>query len=142
MTGFLLDTNCVCELVRIEPDPCVLSWVRAADENLLDLSVLTLGEIRRGAALLPAGRRRIEVEKWLETELPTQFADRLLPINAEIAEVWGSMAGQTRLKGITIPIIDGLIAATAKHHDLTIVTRNVKDFRMWGIPVTNPWEPA
>jgi predicted nucleic acid-binding protein len=139
MNGFLLDTNCLSELVRLQPNPRVLAWARSVDEILLHLSVLTLGEIRKGVTLLSDGRRRSQLEHWLEVELPAQYADRLLPINAEIAEIWGAMAAEAQLRGIAMPIIDGLIAATAKHHELTIVTRNVKDFRMWGISVTNPW---
>jgi len=139
MNGFLLDTNCLSELVRLQPNPRVLAWAHSVNEILLHLSVLTLGEIRKGVALLSAGRRRSQLEHWLEVELPTQYADRLLPISAEVAEIWGAMAAEAQLRGIAMPIIDGLIAATAKHHELTVVTRNVKDFRMWGIPVTNPW---
>ena len=140
MSGFLLDTNCVSELVRIKPERRVMEWVLAADEQLLHLSVLTFGEVRKGATLLPASSKRNQLERWLEVELPARFADRLLPINREISEIWGAMAGQAQLKGITLAIIDGLMAATAKHHDLTVVTRNVKDFSLWGLPVTNPWE--
>ncbi|HZL66063.1 MAG TPA: type II toxin-antitoxin system VapC family toxin [Candidatus Limnocylindrales bacterium] len=139
MSGFLLDTNCISELVRIKPEPRVVEWVLAADEKLLHVSVLAFGEIRKGVTLLPAGKKRDQLEQWLESELPARFANRLLPINGAIAEIWGAMAGQAQLKGITLAIIDGLMAATAKHHDLTVVTRNVKDFSVWGIPVTNPW---
>ncbi len=140
MSGFLLDTNCVSELVRIELEPRVLNWVGAADEMLLHLSVLTFGEIRKGATLLPASSKRTQLERWLEVDLPIRFANRLLPINGEIAEIWGAMAGHAQLKGIKLPIIDGLMAATAKHHGLTVVTRNVKDFSVWAVPVINPWE--
>lgn len=66
----------------------------------------------------------------MEIELPARFADRLVPINSQIAEIWGAMAAEAQLRGIAMPIIDGLIAATAKHHDLTIVTRNERDFKM------------
>ena len=138
MTGFLLDTNCVSEIVRVRPDLNVLTWTRANEKSLY-ISVLTLGEIRKGVTLLPAGRKRVELEHWLELQLPVQFADRFLSVNAEIAEIWGATAAEAQRKGIALPIIDGLIAATAKHHDLTIVTRNERDFRVWGIPVMNPW---
>jgi toxin FitB len=140
MSGFLLDTNCVSELVRVKPAPRVVEWIRAADEKLLHLSVLTFGEIRKGAAILPASGKRNELERWLEVELPARFANRVLPITGGVAELWGAMAGQAQLRGITLPIIDGLVAATARHYDLTVVTRNVKDFSVWEIPVINPWE--
>ncbi|MGA2132191.1 MAG: PIN domain-containing protein [Bryobacteraceae bacterium] len=91
--------------------------------------------------MLVAGRKRDELERWLETDLPARFGNRVLPINSEIADLWGTMAGQAQLRGIALAIIDGLMAATAKHHGLSVVTRNVTDFSMWGIPVVNPWEP-
>ena len=128
MSGFLLDTNCISELARIKPEPRVVEWVLATDEKLLHVSVLAFGEIRKGVTLLPAGKKRDQLERWLEGDLSARFANRLLPINGAIAEIWGAMAGQAQLKGITLAIIDGLMAATAKHHDLTVVTRNVKDF--------------
>jgi toxin FitB len=143
MSGYLLDTNVISEYSRVRPpDARLRMWVDAQSEDALHLSVLTLGEIRKGTTLLPAGAKRELLERWLETDLPSRFANRLLPINVEIAELWGSMAGEAQLKGIKLAIIDGLLAATAKHHDLTVVTRNVKDFRVWGIPVINPWEAA
>jgi toxin FitB len=114
--------------------------VDAQNEDTLHLSVLTLGEIHKGTSLLPAGKKRDQLEKWLETDLPRRFSNRLLPINREIAELWGAMAGQAQLRGIPLAIIDGLLAATAKHHNLTVVTRNVRDFGVWGIPVTDPWQ--
>ena len=82
----------------------------------------------------------MRLETWLKTDLPSRFGSRLIPINADIAELWGTMAGQARLKGITLAVIDGLLAATAIHHDLNVVSRNVKDFEVWDVPVINPWE--
>jgi toxin FitB len=140
MNVFLLDTNCISELVRVEPHPRVIAWARSVDENQLYLSVLTLGEIRKGATLLPASRRRSQLEHWLDIDLPAQYAERLLAITADIAEVWGRVAGEAQLRGTPTAIIDGLIGATAMHHDLTLVTRNVRDFRMWEVQIANPWE--
>ena len=141
MNGYLLDTNVISEYGRLRPpDPRVKTWVDAQNEDALHLSVLTLGEIRKGTTLLPPGNKRDQLERWLVTDLAGRFADRVLPITAKVAELWGGMAGQAQLKGITLAIIDGLVAATARHHDLTVVTRNVKDFSVWGIPVVNPWE--
>jgi toxin FitB len=122
------------------PDERVRTWVDSQPERSLHLSVLTLGEIRKGATLLPPGNKREQLEQWLETELPARFENRLLQINRNIAELWGAMAEQAQLKGITLAIIDGLVAATAIHHNLNIVTRNVKDFSVWGVSVVNPWE--
>jgi predicted nucleic acid-binding protein len=140
MSGFLLDTNCVSELVRSKPEPSVLDWMEAADESLLYLSVLTLGEIRKGVAALPQSRRRTRLETWLEMELQTRFSGRILPIDAAVADRWGSIAAEARRKGSFLSAIDGLLAATALQHNLTIVSRNVKDFASTPAPVLNPWE--
>lgn len=140
MTGFLLDTNCISEIVKLQPHPGVVRWMGAADEHQLHLSVLALGEIRNGAARLEPGKKRTQLERWLEVELPERFRGRILPIGGRIADIWGSKAGQLRTKGITLPVVDGLVAATAVHHGLDIVTRNVSDFAVWSVPVIKPWE--
>ncbi len=134
MSGFLLDTNCVSELVRLKPEPRAVEWMRAADEKLLHLSVLTFGEIPRGATILPASSKRNQLERWLEVELPARFADRVLPITAGVAEFWGAMAGQAQLKGITLAIIDGLVAATARYHDPHHRNPQRKGFQLVGNP--------
>ena len=140
MSGFLLDTNCISELVRAKPEPRVLEWMEAADESLLYLSVLTLGEIRKGVAGLPQSRRRTRLEAWLEVELQARFAERILPIDALIADRWGQLAAEAKRTGISMSAIDGLLAATALHHNLTIVSRNVSDFANAQAQVLNPWE--
>ena len=141
MKGLLLDTNVISEYSRVKPpNERVRKWVDARDEKSLFLSVLALGEIRKGASLLAPGNKRNQLEAWLETDLPLRFENRLLPINAAIAELWGAMAAEAQLKGIALAVIDGLVAATAKHHELAVVTRNVKDFTGWGALVINPWE--
>jgi predicted nucleic acid-binding protein len=139
MSGFLLDTNIVSELRTKNPEPRVVEWMEAVDESLLHLSVLTLGEIRKGAALFPQDRRRTQLETWLEIDLQARFAGRILPINSAIADRWGLIAAEARRKGMTLPVVDGLLAATALHHNLTIVSRNVKDFVNTQVPVLNPW---
>ena len=140
MSGYLLDTNCVSELVRIKPDPRVLAWMEAADEGLLHLSVLTLGEIRKGLAALPHSRRRTRLEAWLEVDLRGRFSGRILPVDAAVADRWGLLAAQARRNGATLPIVDGLLAATALYHNLTMVSRNVSGFAAAQVPVLNPWE--
>ena len=111
MSGFLLDTNCVSELVRITPNPRVMEWMDTADEGLLYLSVLTLGEIRKGLAGLAQGKRRTRLETWLDVELQTRFSGRILPIDGPVADRWGVLAAQAKIKGESLPIIDGLLAA-------------------------------
>src|SRR5215813_14448177 len=92
MSGFLLNTNCISELVRIKPDSNVTAWIEDAEESLLYLSVLTLGEIRKGLASLPQGKRRSQLETWLEVELHARFSGRILPIDIAVADRWGLTA--------------------------------------------------
>jgi toxin FitB len=140
MSGFLLDTNCISELVRSNPEPRVLQWMDAADESLLYLSVLTLGEIRKGLAMLPQSKRRTQLETWLELELRVRFSGRILPIDASIADRWGLLAADAKRKGKALSAIDGLLAATALQHNLTLVSRNLSDFANTPAPLLNPWE--
>jgi predicted nucleic acid-binding protein len=141
MTGFLLDTNCISEAVRLKPDPQVMAWIEAAEESLLYLSVLTLSEIRKGLAAIPQGKRRSRLETWLAVELQARFSGRILSIDAAVADRWGLLAAAAKIEGKPLSAIDGLLAATAIHHDLTIVSRNVGDFTNTPAPVVNPWEP-
>ena len=140
MSGFLLDTNCISELVRGNPEPRVLQWIDATDESLLCLSVLTLGEIRKSVAGLPPSQRRTRLETWLELELQVRFAGRVLGIDSKIADRWGILAAHAKRSGRALSAIDGLLAATALHHNLTIVSRNISDFASTQVPVVNPWQ--
>jgi toxin FitB len=139
MTGFLLDTNCISELVRPKPDQRVMEWMDAADEATLYLSVLTIGEIRKGVAGLAPGKRRVRLEKWIEVDLQARFAGRIVPIDAATVHRWGSIAAEAQRRGIALAVIDGLLAATALHHDLTLVSRNAGDFAVTQVPVLNLW---
>ncbi|HEY1524975.1 MAG TPA: type II toxin-antitoxin system VapC family toxin [Candidatus Angelobacter sp.] len=139
MSGFLLDTNVVSELIRPKPDQHVRNWIDSADENLLHLSVLTLGEVRKGIALLSSAARRISLEAWLSNDLVLRFAGRILPIDQEIAERWGWITAKAMVAGISLPVIDGLLASTALHFNLTLVTRNTKDVAATGVSAFNPW---
>lgn len=140
MSGFLLDTNCISELVRRRPEPRVLEWMEATDETMLYLSVLTVGEIRKGLAGLSQGKRRTHLETWLEVELRARFAGRIVPIDAAIADRWGLIAAEAKRKGKALSVIDGLLAATALHRNLTVVSRNTGDFTHAQVEVLNPWE--
>jgi predicted nucleic acid-binding protein len=139
VTGYLLDTNCVSELVCPKPEPRVIEWVDAADEATLYLSVLTLGEIRKGVASLPPSKRRTRLEGWLEVDLPARFSGRIVPIDAAISDRWGSISAEAKRRGKVLPVIDGLLAATALHHNLTVVSRNASDFKQSLVRVLNPW---
>ena len=138
MSGFLVDTNVISEIVKPRPHPAVLRWFAAADESLIHFSVLTLGEIRKGISSSPNPSRKAQFEAWLAA-LVDRFSTRILPINVAIADRWGHLAGVCRSKGTTLPVIDGLLAATALHYDLTLVTRNLKDIHGSGADTLDPW---
>jgi toxin FitB len=140
VSGFLLDTNIVSELVKPKPEPNVVNWIEATNEELLFLSVLTLGEIRKGIAALKDPARQVKLEAWVGGALPLRFANRILSIDMSIAERWGVLTAQTKAStNRTLPVIGGLLAATAQHHNLTFVTRNTGDVIGTGVPVFNPW---
>ena len=101
---------------------------------------MTFGEIRLGIEDLAVGKRRSELEQWLEEGVPDWFQDNLLPVTKAITERWGQITVQAKRKGMTVATVDGLIAATAIEHRLTLVTRNVKDFAGIAVPLLNPWE--
>jgi toxin FitB len=115
-------------------------WLRATHPDLLWASVLSFGEIRKGIERLAAGKRRTDLEQWVESELNQWFEDRLLPVTKAIAERWGVFSARALDKGTPLSAIDGLLAATALEHELTVVTRNEKDFAGLGVTVLNPWE--
>jgi predicted nucleic acid-binding protein len=139
MTGFLLDTNIPSEMTRPRPQPSMSEWLDAADDNQLYLSVVSLGEILKGVTVLPDSQRRSQLQQWLDETLRPWFQGRILPVNESIAERWGVLAGQCQLRGRQLKVVDGFIAATALEHNLTIVTRNVKDFTGLGATLGNPW---
>lgn len=142
MTGFLLDTNIPSELVRPLPEPRVTAWVAAQELDTLFISVVSFGEFRKGITVRPPGKRRVELEVWLATDLAKLFSGRILPITQSIAERWGVLDGQRQLIGRPLNVPDGQIAATALEHGLTLVTRNAKDFEGLGLTIINPWEAA
>jgi predicted nucleic acid-binding protein len=139
VSGFLLDTNVISELVKPKPDPRVTRWVDATDESLLCLSVLTLGEIRKGISSLPDAPRRVALETWLDHDLVLRFAGRILVIDQAVADRWGLLAAKALARKSPLPVIDGLLAATALQHNRTVVTRNTKDVAVTEVAVFNPW---
>ncbi|MDX2153696.1 MAG: type II toxin-antitoxin system VapC family toxin [Bryobacteraceae bacterium] len=139
MNGFLLDTNVVSELVKPQPDANVVRWIEETDEAILFLSVITVGEIRNGIERLTRGRRRGRLDSWLRIDLRARFRDRILPVDEFVAERWGTLSAIANARGRPVPVIDGLLAATAAHHDLILVTRNVEDLAGTDVPTLNPW---
>lgn len=141
MNGFLLDTNVLSEFKRAQaPNSKVVAWLRSTSPDSLWTSVLNFGEIRKGIERLPPGRRRTDLELWLERDLARWFEYRLVPISKAIADRWGILAAHGLAQGASLPSVDGLIAATALEYDLTLVTRNVRDFASLDVRILNPWE--
>lgn len=132
----LIDTNVLSELRRKRADAQVVAWVRARPRQSLYLSVLSLGEIRKGIEGVADPALRRALTDWLEVELPNYFVGRLLGIDAQVSDRWGRVQASAAR---TLPVIDGLLAATALQHDLTLVTRTTKDFEGLGVPLVDPW---
>lgn len=137
--SFLLDTCAVSELVKPRPNAGLLHWLDEADETAVYLSVITLGEIRQGVAALVNSKRKRELEHWLQVDMTARFAERLLPFGSVEAEEWGRLRGEARRKGAPVPVIDAMLAATARVHGLAIVTRNTGDFTQLSVKMENPW---
>ncbi|MBO0839779.1 MAG: type II toxin-antitoxin system VapC family toxin [Sciscionella sp.] len=133
--AYLIDTNVISELRRDVPNSGVSSWFSGVADDEIYLSVLTLGEIRQGIEKLRIrkDRRAGKFEKWLNSLLKL-YADRIIPIDSSVTDIWGKINAKHR-----IPVVDGLLAATAMAHGWTLVTRNVKDFARTGALVHNPF---
>ena len=138
--NYLLDTNAVSEWVKPRPDPGIVRWLDEVDEDRTYLSVITIGELRKGVQRLAGGRRRDRLDRWLSHELPERFGDRMLPVDTEVADEWGRLLAGAQDAGMAVGGIDGLIAATAKVHQLQVVTRNVAHFQPAGVMVLCPWQ--
>ena len=139
MSSFLLDTNVISELVRPRPDAHVRRWIEGTDESLLYLSVLTLGEIRKGIASVRDESKRAGLEGWLDSDMVARFWGRILDVDRGVADRWGRLAAEAAAKKTPLPVIDGLLAATAMQHNLMLVTRNTKDVAATGVPLLDPW---
>jgi toxin FitB len=139
VSGFLLDASVLSELIRPAPDGNVLRWIGEIDESTLFLSVLTLGEIGNGVARLRPGSRRGRLESWLQVDLRSRFQGRILAIDEAVADRWGTISANAAAKGKPVPVVGGLLAATALHHNLTLVTRNGPDVAGTGVSTVNPW---
>ncbi len=136
---YLLDTNVICEPARPQPDAGVAGWLEERSALELAISVLTVGEIGQGIRTMPPGARRDRLSTWLSVELLRHFSGRVLPVDEAVALAWGGLRAEARAAGRPLPLVDGLLLATAAVHHLTLVTRNERDCLERGVPVLNPW---
>ena len=134
--SYLIDTNVLSELRRKQPHPGVSAWFAQRPASSLYLSVLTLGELRKGIDGVTDEARKLALCDWLHNELSVFFLGRVLSIDEQVADRWGQLVAAG---GRPLPAIDSLLAATAWVHGLTVVTRNAKDFEGLGMAVINPW---
>ena len=137
--NYLLDTCFLSELRKPAPDAGVVAWVSDIDENRLFVSVLNLGEIQKGVARLEKGRRKNALQHWLDQDLLKRFDGRILPLDLDMALEWGLLSAATENHGRPAPVVDTLLAVTAITRNLTLVTRNEKDFSDFPVKILNPW---
>jgi predicted nucleic acid-binding protein len=137
--NYLVDTNILSEPRQKRPESKVVNWLKA-NESSLYTSVLVTGEIRYGIELLPANStRRAELLKWYETLLGI-MTGRVLSINARVADEWAKLQAEVRAKNLVVPVVDSLLAATARRYQLVLATDNVKDFKAMGLKIVNPFD--
>jgi tRNA(fMet)-specific endonuclease VapC len=137
---YLLDTCVISELVAKRPSQKVVDWIDQLDPDSVYLSVITIGEIRKGIEKLPDSPRKATLQTWLTDELLVRFNGRILPIDIAVILVWGQLIGRLELKGKKMAAIDSLIAASALHNKCELVTRNEDDFKHAGVKIVNPWK--
>jgi len=137
--SFLLDTCVLSELVKRDPEARLVEWVESQPEERLYLSVLTLGELQKGIAKLGGSKRKERLQRWLDEDLRQRFEGRLVGVTEQVALLWGRLQGQAERRGRRLPVLDGLIAATALSLDAAVVTRNVDDFESSGVEIVDPW---
>ncbi|WHO76928.1 type II toxin-antitoxin system VapC family toxin [Rhizobium sp. BT03] len=135
----LLDTNVLSEVTKPSPDARVLQWLDRLDEDRAFVSIVSVAEIRRGVALMDKGRKRDALAEWLAQDLTQRFEHRIIPVDEPVALAWGDLMGHAKPSGRGLSSMDGLIAATAIAHDLSLATRNTRDFEGFGIELIDPW---
>jgi toxin FitB len=134
--GWLLDTNVLSETLRATPDARVMAWLAGIETEKCFVSVLTLGELRKGVLKLPAGKQRERLAHWLDHTLAQWFGERVIAVDQTVCLCWAEIQADA---GRPLPAIDSLLAASAVAHHLTIATRNERDFQLTGLEVVNPW---
>jgi len=138
--NYILDTNVISELVKGKPNSKVVAWLDRVDPDNIYLSVIALGEIRKGIEKLPASKRKNTLDSWFKEELLVRFHNRILPLDLPVLLTWGKLTARLEKRGNTLLAIDSLLAATALQAEFTLVTRNTGDFQLAGISLYDPWK--
>jgi tRNA(fMet)-specific endonuclease VapC len=137
---YLLDTCVISELIAKKPSTKVIDWIDNIEQESVYLSVITIGEIRKGIEKLPESKRKVSLQQWLNDELLIRFRGKILPVDTNVMLVWGELTGRLEIEGKRMPAIDSLIAAIAIHNNCSLVTRNEDDFKNVALSIINPWE--
>lgn len=137
---YLLDTCALSEAMKPMPNKAFMLWLDEQHETHLFLSWFSIGELYKGIYKLAEKKRQNLLKEWLEKDLLLRFSGRILSIDHQIIESWGKMSGSNEQKGIKLPVMDSLIAATANAHNLTVITRNIKDMERCSVKLYNPWD--
>lgn len=138
--NYILDTNVISELIAARPNPKVVDWIQSVESNQVFLSVIAIGELKKGIEKLLDSDRKVKLDQWLHEDLLVRFEDQILIIDQETMLIWGGLVAQLEMIGRPISAIDSLLAATALQWQYTLVTRNTAHFTMAGIVLLNPWE--
>jgi toxin FitB len=137
---YLIDTCIISELIKNKPNESVVNWITGQDEQDLFLSILTFGEIYKGIKKISTKSKKARLSQWIEHDLKERFKNRILPIDINVALMWGKIQGGAELEGKPMPAIDSLIAATGLAYNLTVVTRNISDMEQSKVALLNPWK--
>ena len=140
--NYLLDTCVLSELLKPKPAASVMHWLANVPEDTCYISVLTIGEFRKGIAKLGDTKRAVRLREWIDTDLTNRFSGRVLDVDAGTAGIWGGLCGEAERTGRPLPVIDSLIAATALQHRLTVVTRDDCHMKAASVSSINPWSEA
>jgi len=137
---YLLDTCVLSELVKKKPNEGVVGWLQNQEELSLYLSVITFGELQKGISKLVESRKRKKLQDWIDQDLASRFEGRVLDVDLGVATRWGELSGAAEKVGKRVPVLDGILAATALERELTLVTENVRHFQATECSYFNPWE--
>jgi predicted nucleic acid-binding protein len=137
--NYILDTNVISELVASEADQRVTAWIDSLDSESVFLSVITIGELKKGIEMLPNSKLKSTLETWLQEDLLVRFRDHILPLDISVLLTWGMLEASMEKQGNPLPAIDSLLAATTAQSGFTLATRNIAHFKPARISLIDPW---